>query len=457
MELTKEQKAAVAAIKAGESIKIEAVAGSGKTATLAAAAAASESQRKLYLVFNRDMANAARSRLPKDTRIMTLNALAFAQVVTGKRYASKWHGGFVGSSTVARRFGSQARPYARAALATLESFFNSADATPALVHVPDTVEDEEREYVLLLAQTLWEVMRDPEDPFPLTHGAYVKIWQLSQPHIPADVVFVDEAQDLNPALVGALQNFSGQLVLVGDPHQQIYGFRGAVNAMNDFQLRTIHLPRSFRFGPNVARLAQRLLRYGGRDARVEGAGSTRVSTMLFGAKPPLTVLARTNLGALEEALKNAGRPISLHADWRGSLMLLIELDKLRRRKSSDHPQLKKHRNFRELVAAANARKGRRWLLPYLEFLDRNGRNLTDRLATVVDSLVSEESADYVIATLHRAKGGEWDRVRIARDFKLPAAKKVNDARAQEEINTSYVALTRARRHLDLTHNRELAV
>ena len=45
-------------------------------------------------------------------------------------------------------------------------------------------------------------------------------------------------------------------ILVGDPHQQIYSFRGAVNAMENVQADTIfYLTQSFRFGPEISHIA----------------------------------------------------------------------------------------------------------------------------------------------------------------------------------------------------------
>ena len=458
MTLTPEQQSAVEAVREGRSLKIEAVAGAGKTHTLAAAAAASNGARKLYLVYNRAMAEAARRRLPADTRVMTLNALAFRSVVQGSAYGKKWQGGHVGGATVVRRYGEVVRPYARAALETLERFFNSADPAPLAQHFPEGVDPEDREEVLVLAEELWAAMRDPDDDFPLSHGAYVKLWQARGEGIPADVLFVDEAQDLNPVLVEALSRFEGQLVLVGDPHQQIYGFRGAVNAMAGFELPVIRLSRSFRFGPAVAKLAERVLRYGGRRVEVRGAGKTRVVRYLGNAHSPYTVLMRTNLGVLAEALRQAGRPLHLIGDWRDPLKVLLAMAELRRGHSTNHPLIRKHRNYRQLLGAAYNERGRVWLRPYVELLEAWGRRFGERAALLVDSLVPAARAEVLISTLHRAKGAEWDRVRIGDDFRLPSRKALRsgDPEAGEELNAVYVALTRPRELLDLTSNRGIA-
>ena len=46
-----------------------------------------------------------------------------------------------------------------------------------------------------------------------------------------DVLLWDEAQDMNPAMLDVfLKQFKPKLV-VGDSHQQIYRFRGAVDAL----------------------------------------------------------------------------------------------------------------------------------------------------------------------------------------------------------------------------------
>ncbi|MGN6723555.1 MAG: ATP-dependent helicase [Marmoricola sp.] len=85
-------------------------------------------------------------------------------------------------------------------------------------------------------------------------------------------VFVDEYQDTDPAQVALLQAVAGDganLIVVGDPHQSIYGFRGAdVRGILEFPTTfttvsgdpapVIALRTTRRFGPTILEAAQRV-------------------------------------------------------------------------------------------------------------------------------------------------------------------------------------------------------
>jgi superfamily I DNA/RNA helicase/RecB family exonuclease len=85
-------------------------------------------------------------------------------------------------------------------------------------------------------------------------------------------VYVDEYQDTDPGQVALLQELAGDggdLVVVGDPHQSIYGFRGAeVRGIQEFpdafptvagdRASVVVLRRTRRFGPRLALAAARV-------------------------------------------------------------------------------------------------------------------------------------------------------------------------------------------------------
>jgi superfamily I DNA/RNA helicase len=70
--------------------------------------------------------------------------------------------------------------------------------------------------------------------------------------------------------------------------------------------------------------------------------------------------------------------------------------------------------------------------------------------------ISEDEADVILSTAHKSKGREWDKVKLANDFKqiesLAQARDENKDFAinPEEFNLLYVAITRAKRMLDVS-------
>ncbi|MFX8098481.1 UvrD-helicase domain-containing protein, partial [Acinetobacter baumannii] len=93
-----------------------------------------------------------------------------------------------------------------------------------------------------------EESQNPQSPGAISHDVYVKLWQLSRPTIPADYILFDESQDANGLMLSVLRRQSAQVIYVGDPYQQIYEWRGAVNAMDHIKAQKRALTLSFRFG-----------------------------------------------------------------------------------------------------------------------------------------------------------------------------------------------------------------
>src|SRR5260370_11428706 len=68
---------------------------------------------------------------------------------------------------------------------------------------------------------------------------------------------LDEAQDADPVILGLLERHKGARIIVGDKYQQLYQWRGAVNALSRMRSDSaeLSLTRTVRFGPGAAEWA----------------------------------------------------------------------------------------------------------------------------------------------------------------------------------------------------------
>jgi superfamily I DNA/RNA helicase len=316
-----EQQRAVELFLSGGNLRIDAYAGTGKTTTLRLLAAQKRS-RALYLAFNRAIAAEAQQRFPEHVKCATTHSVAFRGVRRQLGYPEwklldsltpnlileafrlpamiSFHSGVV----------LEQRSYAAILRDSLGRFLQSSDESPSAVHVPrygvlETLGPEQfASFAMQVTEHLeylWTAMLDRERGLPLGHDGYLKLWALSQPRIQADYVMVDEAQDLNPVLLDVLNRSACQIVYVGDPYQQIYEWRGAVNAME--QARTSHrclLSQSFRFGPEIAAAATIVLRTPGAKEPLRGSPVIRSH---IGRVRPDAILARNNAGVIANVLR----------------------------------------------------------------------------------------------------------------------------------------------------------
>jgi hypothetical protein len=137
-------------------------------------------------------------------------------------------------------------------------------------------------FVLPLAVKAWADLNDVEGRMVnFTFNHYLKQFQLSRQPIkvkfgqekaaPAEVIMFDEAQDAAPVIRAIVQQQKVQVIAVGDENQSIYGFTGAVNALDAFDApHVLKLTKSFRFGQAIADAANRLLAKLDTDMRIVG-------------------------------------------------------------------------------------------------------------------------------------------------------------------------------------------
>jgi superfamily I DNA/RNA helicase len=241
--------------------------------------------------------------------------------------------------------------------------------------------------------------------------------------------------------------------MVGDSAQAIYQWRGAKDVMTAFDGTALHLSQSFRFGPLLAKEANRWLNIA--DAPIRLTGSNTVSTQLGPLDEPNAVLARTNAGAMTAVmtLMAAGHRVALVGGGQSLANLALAARDLKDGRRTHHPELMLFTYWGELQDYAAYDPAGRDLQPLVDLVDTHG---TDAILDAVAHLVDEQQATVTVSTAHKAKGREWDRVQIAHDFLPPKDSDETDSNGQPvpspiddaEARLAYVAVTRARHHLD---------
>ncbi|UFQ20000.1 UvrD-helicase domain-containing protein [Streptomyces huasconensis] len=472
MTLTDEQTAAADAFHAGDHLVLQAGAGTGKTTTLTLLAQATR-RRGRYLAYNRAIARDATTRFPPTVTCKTAHALAYAAL--GHRYTRRLNAprrpaGQIGQAlgiTKPTRLGERdvtPRTLSYATLRTVTRFCHSADPAITRHHVPRLrgLEDPDHhaqltDAIVPFARKAWADLQHPDDGVVrFEHDHYLKIWALTQPTLSADYLLLDEAQDTNPVVeqVFLNQRSHAQLVMVGDSAQAIYGWRGAKDVMTGFDGTALTLSQSFRFGPHLAAEANRWLQIVGAPIRLTGTDT--VPTELGPLSRPDAVLCRTNVGALAEVmtLLTAGHRVALVGGGEGLRALALAARDLKEGRRTGHPELVLFSCWGELQDYAAYDPAGGDLQPLVDLIDTHG---PEAILTAVAQLTPEEQADVTVSTAHKAKGREWAEVKVADDFAPPKDSQERDDQGQplpgpideDEARLAYVAVTRARRCLDL--------
>lgn len=483
MQLTDEQKEIIASTG---NIKINAVAGSGKTTTiLEYAKARPKNKRMLYLAFNKSVKLEAQRRFQaaglRNVQVETAHSLAFHHVVRGNNFKltpgyktyqltellglqgfQDKHAAYIIANHVnkfAQYFCNSAAQRVQE-LKYLDTITDSA-AKAFVMHFYDTIEHLTR--VFLAKMETREI--------DITHDFYLKKFQLAQPKLQYDYILFDEGQDASATMLDVFTKQAADKVIVGDTHQQIYGWRYAVNSLEQVDYPDFQLSTSFRFDAEIALLANKILAWkrhftNFKPIEINGAGFST-------ATESRATLARTNLFLLVKAIELLieRREIQslyfegninsyTYADEGASLYDVLNLyngkhDKIRDdllKSMRDTDELKEYIEKTEDVELGTM----------LEIVSKYGRDLPNLIKEVKACHVADEekaTANMIFSTVHRCKGMEYDEVTLENDFIKEAdiLERVRDTRegkldAQrlaEEVNLLYVAATRTKNQLHI--------
>jgi len=499
---TPEQRAAVEATLAaqpGSVIAVEAVAGSGKSTMLELGAAELRGLRKrmTYLAYNAPLAKQMKRRFGRyGAMVKTLHGAAHSAIFDRSRPYSahrRGHGHMRGMDLAealnlegySRLPGHRISSWGVGAMVgkTIARFCQSADTEIRLRHTtlgnydPLLASDETgvrvaaeelRQHIFDKARLGWARIVDPRGDLDISHATYPKLFHLELLRVAAgyparinipryllpDVFLVDEAQDLNPVQIETVRLLSeladgAVTVLVGDTYQQIYAWRGATNALSRVAADVrLPLTRSFRFGEPIAELATEfVVRNGGRRDFVVRGNPAIQSTVREMPGFESAVLARTNLGAFNEAVDflDFERPVYLPKarEIRSEVEDIIKLKNGGRPSPSSDYVL--FHSYDELAEYAENED------PTVKRMLNLLRNYGDEgLLAILEECASPRAGAVEVCTAHSAKGKEWPRVRLSDDFHSPYEERylASDGAYDEERNLTYVSITRAQQVLD---------
>jgi hypothetical protein len=473
--LTDQQTDIVQAVHEGHAkVVAEALAGTGKTSTLKALADSMPRRPGVYLAFNKSVKLEAERKFPEWVHVTTAHGLAYQAI--GKQYGHRLPGNPSASRLSANQMAKMMKvkpamldagtinPVAltRMAQATVGQFLKSADPEIQSKHVPSRVFAHHSPIdvalaILPVAKRIWDDLQAKDGRFRFTHDVYLKLWQLTNPHLPFDYIMFDEAQDADPVISAIIdrQN-SAQRIWVGDRNQAIYGWRGAIDAMSKVK-DAVRLPltQSWRFGPAIAEAANAWLELLGSPYKV--VGNPAINSTIGDVEVPRAILCRGNGTALGWVLKfhGIGLPVALAP---GDKDAGKDIERfawaardLMNEQGTDHPELVGFQTWTELVKYVEEEEDTDDLKRMVGIINRVG---VPGVIDAVRGCVTEDKAAITLSTAHKAKGLEWPSVRVADDFTPPMDEPISDyemslpkAPDTEAMMLNYVTVTRAKERL----------
>lgn len=455
INLTDEQKEIVH--NDSHTLLVNAFAGTGKTSTLVEFAKARPKKNFIYLAFNRSVKEEAIRKFPKNVYCTTTHGLAYEYF--GVPYKHKL--GQPKSATIAKMF-KCSFAVADAANQTLNSYLCSADTVlDAEKHlVPGVLGDLQAERAFSVANDLWKSMQDKNNIYvKMPHDGYLKLFQLAGPDFENDYYMVDEAQDSNMLVIDIVRRQVGKQLFIGDENQSIYQFRKAVDALNHVEAdQKLYLTSSFRFGEGIAELASLLLQgWKNENRSVKGLGK-EASHFFVNEAQPHTILARTNSGLFDAAVKalNSGVPFGYLGGYEGYRLDMVldawNLKKFGVSKVTD-PSILLFKSFEELEAYAETVDDKE-LKMLIRTIDKYGSDIPHLIESLKTKSVSQLTGqEIILSTAHKSKGLEFPSVVLLDDFaELKVEVDLNGKEKRpsvEDINILYVAMTRAEKNLKL--------
>lgn len=478
MNLTQEQ---IDIIHSTGNIKINAIAGSGKTTTVIEYAKTRPPQSKiLYLVFNKSVKLEAVNKFAEkglnNVRVETAHSLAYKNIVFPLGYKVRVQGYKTNEIVEILKIIAKGEKHIEYIIAThinkfVAYFCNSDKHKIQDLNYIDTITDPKAKafvksnYDFIVKQTRIFLKKMNDSEIEITHDFYLKKFHLSNPILDFDYILFDEGQDASPAMLDVFIKQKATKVIVGDTHQQIYGWRFAFNSLEKVDFKNYNLSTSFRFSQDIANLSMQVLNlknnFGdGESTHIIGRGnSNSIQTK--------AIIARTNLGLLLKAIEYLTERKNIkhiyfegninsytYADEGASLYDILNLYNGNNKLIKDE-LIKSMNGISDLDDYIKKTEDAQ-LSMMLEIVYEYGNEIPRIIKSIKEKHVENEEkhkAEIIFSTVHRCKGMEYDTIQLVNDFiteeKLYTILENNKdeiswSKLNEEINLLYVAITRTK-------------
>lgn len=453
------------AVGRADPLLIQAVAGSGKTTTIIEAMRYAPGS-SLFLAFNRSIADELRSRVSQGD-VKTLNALGHSVWLRERRGARleaaksrlllkqvspaalrQWGGVIPRVIGLAKSNAAGLDSGVPLELEAFERLIDSYQLDVLHKDLPD---------VAALALKVFDLGMQDDSQFDFDDQIYwplAKGWPLPR----YSNVFVDEAQDLSPIqhlLLAKLAEGGARIVAVGDRHQAIYGFRGALSNSMDllrerFSMTELPLSVTYRCAQRIVSEAQEFC------PSIEPAPEAPEGSVIAATEPPelfhvpQMIVCRNNAPLFAEVLKHIRErvPCRVKSNFLEGFASFIQGFKV-----DGTPELRnKLRAWYDKERLAAEEDGFLGKLAYLEDKFHTADLLASETPNVSALLglieqLSNGTTGPLFSTIHKAKGLESQSVYLLRPDLLPSKYAKSDEAKQQEANLEYVAITRAKTHL----------
>ncbi len=481
MQLTEEQQLI---IQSTGNITINAVAGSGKTTTIIEyAKALPANARILYLAFNKSVKSEAIHKFLAhgltNVQVETAHSLAYKHVVFYNNYTIKNKDYSTNEIAELLQLKGNGEKHTEYIIANhvnkfISFFCNSNKTKVQELNYAEVLTDAKAIafvnsfYPYIEQQTRLLLAKMNAGEIDIIHDFYLKKFQLSKPTLYYDYILFDEGQDASPAMLDVFMQQQAVKVIVGDTHQQIYGWRYAVNSLEKTKFNPLHLSTSFRFPDSIAKLAMQIL-----DLKKHISDYTAIKIHGKGNCTSLktkAVIARTNLGLLLTAIEYITEKPKLkkiyfegnihsytYADDGASLYDVLNLSNHKHELIRDS-LIKKMSDIDELEEYIEKTEDAQ-LGMMVEIVKEYGNEIPGIIKKLKEKHIegnNKEEAEIIFSTVHRCKGMEYDSVHLVNDFitEEKLLQLVENEKQQfstdkliEEINLLYVAITRTKNQL----------